>query len=61
MKDYTRAGMGLCQGRMCRGMVSELIATHRAVDLETVPFPHVRPPIKPVPVAALLQSERAAS
>ena len=61
VKDYTRAGMGLCQGRMCRSMVSELIAAHRAIDLATVPFPHVRPPIKPVPVAALLQPERAAS
>jgi hypothetical protein len=46
---------------MCRSMVSELIAAHRAIDLATVPFPHVRPPIKPVPVAALLQPERAAS
>ena len=46
---------------MCRGMVSELIAAHRKIDLETIPFPHVRPPIKPIPVSALLQSERAAS
>jgi thioredoxin reductase len=61
IKDWTRAGMGLCQGRMCRGMVSELIAAHRKVDLAIVPFPHVRPPIKPVPVSALLHSERAAS
>ena len=61
VKDYTRAGMGLCQGRMCRSMVSELIAAHRMIDLETIPFPHVRPPIKPVPISALLQAEGAVS
>jgi thioredoxin reductase len=59
VKDWTRAGMGLCQGRMCRGMVSEIIAAQRKVDLETLPFPHVRPPIKPVPVSAFLQPEMA--
>ena len=61
VKDWTRAGMGLCQGRMCRSMVSEIIARQRAVDLATIPFPHVRPPIKPVPISALLHDEMAAS
>jgi NAD(P)H-nitrite reductase large subunit len=61
IKDWTRAGMGLCQGRMCRSMVSELIATHSKVDLAAIPFPHVRPPIKPVPISAVLQPERVAS
>jgi hypothetical protein len=42
-------------------MVSELIAAHRMIDLKTIPFPHVRPPIKPVPVSALLRAEGAAS
>jgi hypothetical protein len=49
--------MGLCQGRMCRAMVSEIIAAERSVALDGVPFPHVRPPIKPVPIHALLQPE----
>lgn len=61
VKDWTRAGMGLCQGRMCRSMISELIAQHRKVSPGSVPFPHVRPPIKPVPVSALLHPEAAAS
>ena len=55
VNDWTRAGMGLCQGRMCRSMVGELIAARRQVDLQSIPFPHIRPPIKPVPVSALLQ------
>ena len=57
IKDWTRAGMGLCQGRMCRAMVSEIIAAERSVALDSIPFPHVRPPIKPVPIHALLQPE----
>jgi D-hydroxyproline dehydrogenase subunit alpha len=61
VKDCTRAGMGLCQGRICRAMVSEIVARWRAVELATIPFPSVRPPIKPVPIAALLQDESVAS
>ena len=32
VKDWTRAGMGLCQGRMCRAMVAQLIAQERGID-----------------------------
>ena len=49
--------MGLCQGRMCRGMVAKLIAAEAGVDPADIPFPHIRPPIKPVPVSALLQDD----
>jgi D-hydroxyproline dehydrogenase subunit alpha len=57
VKDWTRAGMGLCQGRMCRSMISEMIAKRRTVELASVPYPRVRPPIKPVPISALLKDE----
>lgn len=57
IKDWTRAGMGLCEGRICRAMVGEILARERGVDLATIPFPSVRPPIKPVPFATLLQDE----
>jgi D-hydroxyproline dehydrogenase subunit alpha len=57
VKDWTRAGMGLCQGRMCRGMIGEMVAMRRSVDLKSIPYPRVRPPIKPVPISALLESE----
>ena len=61
VKDWTRAGMGLCQGRMCRNMVSEIIASRRMEQLSAIPFPHIRPPIKPVPISALLKGEEAVS
>ena len=59
VKDWTRAGMGLCEGRICRTMVGEILARERGVDLATIPFPSVRPPLKPVPFATLLQDEPA--
>ena len=61
VKDWTRAGMGLCQGRMCRNMVSEIIAAQRMTELSSIPFPQIRPPIKPVPISALLEREGATS
>ena len=57
VKDLTRAGMGLCQGRMCRNMVAEIIAREQQKQVEKIAFPHVRPPIKPVPIAAIVASD----
>jgi D-hydroxyproline dehydrogenase subunit alpha len=53
VKDLTRAGMGLCQGRTCRALVSTLIADASGRDPGSIPFPRVRPPVKPVPAGAL--------
>lgn len=60
IKDWTRAGMGLCEGRICRGMVGEILARERGIDLATIPFPSVRPPIKPVPFSTLLHDDSQA-
>jgi thioredoxin reductase len=57
IKDWTRAGMGLCEGRVCRGMIAEILARERGIELSTIPFPSVRPPIKPVPFSTLLQDD----
>ena len=57
-KDWTRAGMGLCQGRMCRATILELIAVGRGIDAADIPPPRIRPPVKPVPLAALIDTEQ---
>jgi bacterioferritin-associated ferredoxin len=57
VKDWTRAGMGLCQGRICRSLVTQMIAEERRVPPSDVPRGSVRPPIKPVPMGALALSE----
>lgn len=57
VKDWTRAGMGLCQGRICRSLVAQIIAEERRIAPAEVPRGSVRPPIKPVPMEALASSE----
>jgi NADPH-dependent 2,4-dienoyl-CoA reductase/sulfur reductase-like enzyme len=53
IKSYTRAGMGLCQGRNCRRQVAALVAASTATPLADVPVATARPPARPVPLAAL--------
>lgn len=55
VRMVTRAGMGRCQGRMCGGPVSELIA--RALGRPVAALGQVtpRPPVVPVPVEGLLE------
>lgn len=52
-KLLTRAGMGLCQGRMCGDNVARIIADVRGVQPGDVgPF-QAQAPVKPVPLATL--------
>ena len=46
IKSYTRAGMGLCQGRNCRRQVAALVAASAGVPIADVLRP--RPP-RPLP------------
>jgi NADPH-dependent 2,4-dienoyl-CoA reductase/sulfur reductase-like enzyme len=59
IKDWTRAGMGPCQGRVCRSLVSELLSRESGVALREVQRARIRPPFKPVPFDAMAQSEAA--
>jgi thioredoxin reductase len=54
VKVQTRAGMGSCQGRMCGHVISRLIARKTGVPLESILPDTARPPIKPVPLRALV-------
>ena len=57
VKDWTRAGMGLCQARVCGAVVSRLVAEGTGTAIEAVPRGTVRPPIKPVPLGVLAETE----
>lgn len=52
VKAWSRAGMGMCQGRICGSLVPHLISLHGA-SLDGV-FT-VRAPIRPIPISSLLQ------
>lgn len=53
VKRRTRAGMGLCQGRICEKLVAKLIATETKQSIEEVlPATH-RPPVRPIKLGIL--------
>ena len=59
LKARLRAGTGLCQGRICGPTLVELVAQGTGQPAEQVrPF-SPRPPVKPIPMAALLDREEA--
>jgi len=53
IKQYTRSGMGACQGRMCALTVAELIAEVRGISPAEAGCPTQRSPAKPLPLPTL--------
>ena len=53
VKRLTRAGTGHCQGRLCREQVSMLLAGESGVAVAEVPLASYRPPVRPLPLAAM--------
>ena len=57
VKRRTRAGMGLCQGRICERFVARIIATETKQPLEEVmPATH-RPPVRPIELRVLANED----
>ena len=56
IKISTRAGMGICQARQCGRHLTWLVARHSGLPIGEIEPLTVRPPIKPVPIAALADS-----
>jgi len=57
VKSYLRCGMGPCQGRMCGPVVSAIIAEARGVSPDEVGYFRIRPPLKPIPLAAIANAD----
>ena len=53
VKRLTRAGMGHCQGRLCREQVSLLLAEESGADIAEIPFMSYRPPVRPLPLSIM--------
>ncbi len=53
IKQWTRAGMGLCQGRTCRGLICQIVAKKLGVDVSEISPPTSRPPLRPVKLKEL--------
>ena len=48
VKRITRAGMGPCQGRTCRQLIAQELASYYHIPMEEVLQPTFRPPTKPI-------------
>ncbi len=59
VKRLTRAGMGLCQGRRCREQIALLLALEGKLPVGQVPLASYRPPLRPLPLAALRPDEES--
>ena len=53
IKTFTRCGMGLCQGRMCGLLLSEIVAHETRRSMDEVGALRIRPPLKPIRLAEL--------
>lgn len=53
LKATTRCGMGPCGGRVCGEAAAMLIAAATGWDRATIGQPSARPPLRPVPLAAI--------
>ena len=57
VKRFSRAGMGFCQGRLCRPILGGTIAALNGQPLDTQPMAAWRPPLRPLPISALATEE----
>lgn len=52
VRKLTRAGMGLCQGRTCGHLLRKILAAQLGKSEHDLPPAVVRPPVRPLPIAA---------
>ena len=57
LKRILRVTMGLCQGKGCRRHIAKILSRELGVPLEKIEQPTFRPPTKPIPISATVDSE----
>lgn len=55
VKKRTHAGMGLCQGRTCRKLITEMLKGKK--DPEQILPPTVRPPVRTVKISEVIKGD----
>ena len=48
LRRHTRACMGLCQGRTCKRMVTQILAAETGRSVDEIEPPTARQPVRPV-------------
>lgn len=57
IKKFTRAGMGLCQGRTCRRLICQILAQETGQSLAQISPGTYRPPTRPLKLASLKEDK----
>jgi NAD(P)H-nitrite reductase large subunit len=57
VKKFTRAGMGLCQGRTCRKLVEKILSRELNIKIEEVKTSSYRAPVRPVKMKVLKEED----
>jgi len=57
VKKFTRAGMGLCQGRTCRKLVEKILSRELNIEIEEVKTSSYRAPVRPVKMKVLKEED----
>jgi len=57
VKGYTRAGMGLCQGRNCSRQIASMVGRRHGVPIQDLAYSTARSPVRPVPVSAFADAQ----
>lgn len=55
IKRRTRAGMGLCQGRTCQRLITQMLA--KVEDPAEITPPTSRPPVRAIKIGEILDKE----
>lgn len=50
IKRFTRAGMGLCQGRICRRLIERMLAEQTGQKIEDILPATYRHPVRPIAI-----------
>lgn len=58
IKRWTRAGMGLCQGRTCRRLIERILARETNSSLESITPSTYRQPVRPVKLGILEEENK---
>ncbi len=53
VKRWTRAGMGICQGRSCRRLVERILSEELKIKPEEIEISSFRQPVRPVSIQSM--------
>lgn len=57
IKKRTTACMGICGGKTCSRLITNIVREKTGIDFEEIDQNNARPPVRPIPIDALGEAE----